>query len=244
MTRRRERGVGGARPPAGARRPVGARGNGGPDMASTSTGQPGPLVSGKDQSRMTTARQGRKKGQRPVRPTVSSAELARRLGVTKTAITNMSKESGAPVDAEGWRWPEASRWYVERALRRLQARASTGGNAQHRDRLDAARAELAELDLAARRGETMTVSQYDEVVSGAFSRVRSRLLNLPGKLAGEGELKPREELLQIAERLVYEALEELAAGDDVPRAAGDADEMGTDASASLSTAVSEPVYDQ
>lgn len=146
---------------------------------------------------------------------VTGLEFATRVGVSKNAASYMTREEGAPYDTHGWRWPEALHWYIRRE--KARGRPPTGDNvANARDRREMAQAELAELDLAARRGETMTVTQFDAVMSAAFSRVRSRLLNLPGKLAGEGELKPREELLALAERLVHEALEELAAGDDVP----------------------------
>ncbi len=146
---------------------------------------------------------------------ITGLEFAKRLGLSKNATSYMTREEGAPYDVHGWRWPECNHWYIRREKQR--GRPAAGDNvANARDRREMAQAELAELDLAARRGETMTVAQYDAVVSSAFSRVRSRLLNLPGKIAGEGELKPREELIAVAQRLVNEALKELAAGEDVP----------------------------
>jgi hypothetical protein len=149
---------------------------------------------------------------------ITGTEFALRIGVSKNAASYMAREDGAPVDSNGWRWPEANHWFIRRE--RARGRPVGGGSddaiTEIRRRRELAQAELAELDLAARRSETMTVTQFVDAVGSAFSRVRARALNLPGKIAGEGELKPREELLEIAERYVHEMLEELSSGEDVP----------------------------
>lgn len=147
---------------------------------------------------------------------ISAAELVERLGVSKNLVSYMAREDGAPCDHHGWRWPETMHWYIQRE--KARGRPAGGGEdaSRARDRLETARAEMAELELAKLRGQLMTLEQYDDVVGGAFARVRARLLNLPGKFAGEGEMKPREDLLELAQRLVDEALEELATGADVP----------------------------
>jgi hypothetical protein len=163
-----------------------------------------------------------KRTRRPPDGYVSAAEVVQRLGVSKNLVSYMAREEGAPCDHHGWRWPETMHWFIRREKARGRPAGGGEGASLARDRLETARAEMAELELAKLRGELMTLEQYDTVVGGAFARVRARLLNLPGKFAGEGEMKAREELLELAQRLIDEALEELATGDDVPHALDEA----------------------
>lgn len=85
--------------------------------------------------------------------------------------------------------------------------------AEARARREAALAELAELDLAQRRGELVPADLIQRHWETLAANTRGKLLNLPGRLAAS---VMGCETLQEAERaammLVREALEELAAG--------------------------------
>lgn len=147
---------------------------------------------------------------------ITGAEFALRVGLSKNATSYMAREDGAPYETDGWRWPEALHWFIRREKARGRPIAGGEDSVNARRRMDDARAEMAELELAKIRGETMRVEQYDHVVSSAFSRVRARLLSLPSKIAGEGEMRSREDLLVLAEQFIHEALAELSTGHDVP----------------------------
>jgi len=88
-----------------------------------------------------------------------------------------------------------------------------------KERLDVARAEIAELDLAERRGEVLPAVQVGEGQAKRETRVRARFLAMPSNLAGQiappGKIQQVEALLTTA---IHEALAELA---------GDADSVGS-----------------
>ncbi|MFE8032268.1 hypothetical protein [Thiohalocapsa marina] len=80
-----------------------------------------------------------------------------------------------------------------------------------RARLDRARADLAELALAQKRGELLAASDVEENWTSMVLNARSKLLALPSKLAHE--LAGTRDPAEVASRLktaVYQALEELA----------------------------------
>ncbi len=84
--------------------------------------------------------------------------------------------------------------------------------AQEKAALDKARRGLVELQRAEKEKALIPA----EAVLGHWSRLignaRSRLLNLPGRLAVECSGKSQHEIGQLAKTLVYEALAELASG--------------------------------
>jgi len=87
-----------------------------------------------------------------------------------------------------------------------------------RTRHESARAELAELELAERRAQLVTVDGAEMWFASACHRVRARLIGLPSRLAPAilGARSVPEALARI-EPLIHEVIEELRKGDDVPR---------------------------
>lgn len=79
-------------------------------------------------------------------------------------------------------------------------------------RLMAAKAELAEIDVAERRGELIPVDQARADVMDRFATVRTKILGVPSRVA---QRLPRlaSEIVPILEELLREALAELADGD-------------------------------
>jgi phage terminase Nu1 subunit (DNA packaging protein) len=94
---------------------------------------------------------------------------------------------GLPVVGQGekarYPWPEVFRWLTEQIERRARDAAKPANFEDARARTELAKAEMAELDLAERRGELMTVADGEKVMIAAFSRVRAQVLAMPGKYA-------------------------------------------------------------
>jgi hypothetical protein len=80
-----------------------------------------------------------------------------------------------------------------------------------RERLEVARAETAEMDLAQRRGELLAASDVAAARDSQNLAFRARILSIPSKIAGQfappGKLQQAEEALTSA---LHEALSELA----------------------------------
>lgn len=82
--------------------------------------------------------------------------------------------------------------------------------AEARARLDAAKAALAELDLAERQGEIVKVAEIDARLVGLFRRCMTRILGVPARARQQDPgLTPAQ--LALFDSLLREALEELAA---------------------------------
>ena len=79
-------------------------------------------------------------------------------------------------------------------------------------RLMAAKAEIAEIDAAERRGEVISVEQARADVFDKFTTVRTKILGVPSRVAQRlPRLAP--EVVPVLEELLREALTELADGD-------------------------------
>lgn len=76
-------------------------------------------------------------------------------------------------------------------------------------RRETAQAELAELELAERRGAMIPAEQARADVHEAFSLVKTRLLGVPSRV-GQRLAHCAEEVVPVVEELIREALEELA----------------------------------
>src|SRR5260221_218097 len=86
---------------------------------------------------------------------------------------------GLPTDGEGNEarhpWPEVFAWLLDQKERRGREAAKPVGKLDDsRQREAAARADLAELEVAERRRELMTVADYERLVSGAMQRIRAQ----------------------------------------------------------------------
>lgn len=82
-----------------------------------------------------------------------------------------------------------------------------------RARQQAATAELAEIELAEKRGELMPAKDVEMRMADVFLRCRTRLLGIPARLREQDPTLSGQQL-ELIERLINEAIEELAAGPD------------------------------
>jgi phage terminase Nu1 subunit (DNA packaging protein) len=82
-----------------------------------------------------------------------------------------------------------------------------------RARLETAKAQLAEMDLAERRGELVLAREVEARLVGVFSSCKTKLLGVPSRVRQQdpGLTKPQVELI---EATIREALEELADGSE------------------------------
>lgn len=158
---------------------------------------------------------------------VTRAQLAGIFGVTPPAIDGWVRR-GCPVaapsrgvgrgrGAQFWT-PDVVAWRDQHVV--LRPTDGTPEGETTRDlqrRLLLAQTEDAELDLATKRGELLTVTAYRDALASAFGRVGARLKSMAPKLAvavvGTDTLQDG---LARVEPLVHELLRELADADDVP----------------------------
>lgn len=136
----------------------------------------------------------------------TQAELAGHLDLSTTKV---KEYIGSGVIPRGATLDVARVAYI----RHLRERK--GGVTDERDRLDAARADLAELDLAVRRGELVRRQDVIDLWAARIAACKTRLRAIPKRLA---VLVPgfTRAMAVAALKLIDEALHELA-GDGAPK---------------------------
>jgi hypothetical protein len=150
---------------------------------------------------------------------ITPEDAADRLGVSIRQVQVLCEE-GMPHEGLGNRrfvlWPEARHWRDKRIEAKTKKSLRAGGAEESKDRKLAAEAEMAEMELAQRRGEVMPVEDGEREIGEAFARVRSKLLNLPNAIAMRVTSETLPGRKEQAQMLVDEVMAELAAGEDVP----------------------------
>lgn len=124
---------------------------------------------------------------------------------------------GLPRKGERYLWPEISRWLVEHARQEGRESVRPADYEDARARKMIAEAELAEYDVALKRGELLTVADGEKTIAEAFQRIRGQLLAVPSRFAGDlVGIQTLPEANARLTRAVTEVLEELATASDVP----------------------------
>jgi len=118
------------------------------------------------------------------------AVIARLLDLTERRVQQLARDGIIPASARTG--PERGRYdlvgtvrgYV-RYLRELATRSQTGAAdfGVERARLIKAKADLAEMDAAVRRGDLLPAAQVEGAWIAVLARLRARLLVLPDRLA-------------------------------------------------------------
>jgi hypothetical protein len=110
--------------------------------------------------------------------------------------------------------PNASGEYLASEALRLIYNPDELNPTQERARLDAARREMLEIQKSVAEGELVHIDKVTSVWESIVSNVRSKLLNLPPRLAvAVTGSKTIHEAERAAKDLIYEALTELSSGD-------------------------------
>lgn len=159
--------------------------------------------------------------QRNTSETITKRAFAETFGVSEAQLERYFQQ-GMPHEKASTRkimipMPAGRVWYHEYLVNKGRKQAAPTTLDEAKQRREAAQAELAELDLAERRGELMHVSDYEQLVGDAFARVRARLTNLPSRLAGVVVgCETIQEAQARVDPLVREAMDELQRAVDVP----------------------------
>lgn len=157
------------------------------------------------------------KGPRGGEPTLTKAQLARALKLSHRQIDNLVADEKISRVRKGRRYEyplEAIRQYVTWLRDQQQKPSSPIDELKYRQAL--VQAELAELELAKKRGEMLTRDVHEAALASALDRVRAAWLTFPAGTAprlvgsrgvGEMELKLEEAVHQKMRELVEMAAE-------------------------------------
>jgi len=155
------------------------------------------------------------------------------LGDLSEAAFTRLQQQGLPQKGDGRRaryeWPRIQRWYMDWKFEqgRQSVRPEDYEDAKARKMM--AEAELAELDLAIKRRELMTVEEGQKALGEAFDRIAAQLKAAPTRhahdLVGIQTLPEAEARFK---RITAQMMTELASADDVP-ADAETDEETADA---------------
>lgn len=112
--------------------------------------------------------------------------------MTHNAVGQWAARPGAPVRREANRvyvqWPAFARWREQELVKQAKAEvAPTISLDEARTRKALAEAELAEMDLAVRRGDLVAVSVYENALARVLDRLTARLRAMPVRLSHLGE---------------------------------------------------------
>lgn len=183
-----------------------------------------------------TARRSRGRAPTIAREEITMAQAMKWLAISRKQVER-EIEAGMPAEKREGRviifWPDARVWRDEQIREKeRQAKPLGGPKAAHeaRNRKAEAEADLAEIEVAKARRELVPVAEAEGWFEAACARIRGKLLSLPPRLAtaGVGHQSPRDAQAAL-QPIVYEVMEELHRGDDVPIMDTDDGQHGDDA---------------
>lgn len=120
-------------------------------------------------------------------PPIDGERLASELNVKIRRVQQLVVEGLPQLRRNAYDLLAAFRWYVrhvQAALHRRENIESESPSNSYRDRLMAAQAERAEMDLLRVRGELIPLAAYEQHMTALVIAARERFLQLPGRLAG------------------------------------------------------------
>jgi phage terminase Nu1 subunit (DNA packaging protein) len=149
-------------------------------------------------------------------------QVAKALNITDRRVQQLAKE-GLPKEEKGkYDLGKCMLWYIRYLQAALEAsgRRDSGeeefiGAREERARLLRAEAELKEMELAAKRGQMVTIADVEKQYSDLAHSIRARIMAIPPRLAPEilGETSRVMAQAKI-EKYCKEALAQLAKADD------------------------------
>ncbi len=110
--------------------------------------------------------------------------IAESFGLTPRRVQQLAKEPGFPKVARG-DYDELAclRWYVKFLQEKLAAgTVRADGQVTGRERYDTAKAEIAELELAEKRKQVLTVAEYEQAMTALINPARHELLAIEARL--------------------------------------------------------------
>jgi hypothetical protein len=149
----------------------------------------------------------------PVSGELLASECARRLGITPQSVGAWAVRPGAPARVQGanvyLQWPAFARWREQELVRQAKEEAAPLSLIEAQTRRAVAQAKEAELDLAEREGQLVTVEDYGTALGRILDRLMARLRAVPVRMAHHGP-----EVEASLEREVEAMIVELSAFDD------------------------------
>lgn len=147
---------------------------------------------------------------------LSQGELAQAFQVTTRTIRAWEGE-GMPALGSGrekrYSLPEAVAWRVDqlRAADMAELASDAPTKAVSDARIAHAKAQLLEIEVQERAGQLVPLAAYDQVLVEVFAKIRTRILNFPGRWAPElvGFDSPRQ-VHPVLSRMARELLEDLS----------------------------------
>lgn len=106
--------------------------------------------------------------------------------------------------------PDVVRVAYIRHLREAAAGRARDTLGNNKDRIDAANAEMAEMDLAERKHELIRADDVEAALTDAIANMKAKLLSLPNTIAPIVKPESPDEAEKIIREKVNEALEEIA----------------------------------
>lgn len=152
---------------------------------------------------------------------ISKREFCDTFGISESHIERLFQQ-GMPHAKQSSRkitipMPAGRVWYHDFLVEKGKKQAAPKDLDDAKLRKAAAEAEMAELELAKVRGDTMLVDDHERMLGEAFGRARAKLLNLGPRAAGAAfGAATLQECQAKIEPIVVEIMDELCRADDVP----------------------------
>lgn len=138
---------------------------------------------------------------------ISPATLAAIVGLTRRRLEQFAAEGMPRSDRGAYPMAQCVQWIIARS-----GRAVLSPLTSVRRRKIEADAEVAELDLARKRGQFVDAAMIYQVHRGECARLKTRMLAIPSKLAPRvARFKTAAQLAEAIREAIVEALEELSA---------------------------------
>ncbi|HXE90479.1 MAG TPA: hypothetical protein VNK82_05885 [Terriglobales bacterium] len=128
---------------------------------------------------------------------VGVEKIAKALNVTRRRVNQLVHEGMPRAERGKYELGACMAWYIrymQSAFERREMFSDDGSSAdvrRQRARMLKASADLAEMELAEKRGELVPVEAFKRVMGNMIAVVRSQLLGLPGRVAHQLEGEPR-----------------------------------------------------
>lgn len=120
---------------------------------------------------------------------VGIAHIAERLKLTPRRIQQLAAEGLPRVTRGKYDVDQVLDWYITHLEKRLAGEsdedADNVAGRKHELRLLAAKADLQELDLAARRGELVAIADVEKQMTDLVITTKARVMAVPARVAGE-----------------------------------------------------------
>lgn len=148
---------------------------------------------------------------------VNVNDVAAEFGCTDTHVQQLVKAGMPKVGHGKYDLEKCKTWYIHHLKARLAQRAGDDTSEYNVDResarLKKAQAELAEIELAAKRGALIPISEFGRTMAQMVTQARQNLLQMPGRVAHELEGEDRVMIKHKLIEAVHKCLNALARGE-------------------------------